>query len=325
LIERGVCICGNKINKGTKEFDILNDLLKNNNQVSKRSFLLDDRPDMVSIMNNLKKDLPERFKNILENKSRERIKNENNQKKLKEISNQLINSQDEEIGNIEKTIQCYQDERDSCFKNIGQEREQLIQIESQINTLKDKLDKLNSLKKQTESSQKIYKILETSYLKLTEIREHITQQVLKSVSNHTNEFFKELIWKKDDFEYVKFGEDYRVEVVKRDEKLNSLEILSTGEMKVLSLATLKALAQMSGFDYMPVFIDGPLENLDEEVRQNFLNMLPSFFINKQIFIFSLDSEKIIDFGKKHIDPENFFRLSRYDNSTSTIIKKFDFI
>lgn len=323
LIDKGICICGTKIEKNTPQFNCLNNLLIDNEQISKRSFLLDDRAEILSIIRSLKNDLPENFKNILSNISKERIRKDNNQQKLKEISQLLINAPDEEVGEIESTLQMFDEQLENCHKTIGQNTGDLAQTNQQITNTANELEKLNNNKKQIENNKKIIDTLNVSFVELTRIRAHVTQQVLNSVSRYTNKNFKEMIWKKDDFDHVSFDEEYRIEVVKHGQNQNCFDDLSTGENKVLSLATLKALAQMSGFDYMPIFIDGPLENLDEEVKENFLKIIPSFLTNKQVFVFSLDSKIIIDFGKEKIDPDKFFQLSRVKNSTSTVIKKFD--
>ncbi|MFA5745183.1 MAG: hypothetical protein WC887_03145, partial [Candidatus Paceibacterota bacterium] len=142
-------------------------------------------------------------------------------------------------------------------------------------------------------------------------------------SSRTDKYFKELIWKKGEFERVKFDDDYQISVHKTgNESVSVLQDLSTGELKVLGFATMKALAEISGFNEVPVFIDGPLEYLDEEVQASFLQQLPTFMPEKQVFIFSVDRESIVRFGNKNVKSSNFFRLTRDSSSLSTNVVAF---
>lgn len=322
LIEKQSCICGTPILSGSKELQTLNRLLENVEPLDSRSYLIEDKIEISNTIKDLQNTFPVEFKTIRERLAVERKKIDEIELELKEISEKLVKVPGQ-VGSIESTIRRLNEQIDLTSQEIGQIGILIKQKVEQITEYKNKLDKLIGERGRRKTEQRRMEFLEEAKDKIDYIRERLIVQVGKSVSNYTNQYFKELMWKKDEFQKVNFTDDFKVEVYKNGESSNDLEILSTGEMKVLSFATIKALAKLSGFNNVPVFIDGPLENLDKEVRNNFLEQLPDFFKDKQVFIFSLDSDLIEEFGRKVVRPENFFRLTRKGDSFSTIVEQYN--
>lgn len=316
IIESKICICGTAILDDSKELHNLHKLLADVEPLDSRNYLIEDKIEINSIIKDLQIGFQTEFKDIRERLAQERKRIEEIQLQLNEISEKLVKVPGH-VGDIESTIRRLDEQMELCSQEIGQTKGLIKQLEEKIIEYKTKLEKLNKESGKRKTEMKYLEFLEEAKEKVDYIREKLIIQVGKSVSNHTNEYFKELIWKKDEFERVSFTEDFKVEIYKKGENINSLEILSTGEMKILSLATIKALAKLSGFSNVPVFIDGPLENLDKEVRTNFLDKLPDFIQDKQVFIFSLDTDLIEDFGKRHVQDGNFYRLTRIGDSHST--------
>lgn len=322
LIESKVCICGTSILEGSKELHHLHKLLAEVEPLDSRSYLIEDKIEMNSILKDLSVNFHTEFKEIREKIAKERKRIEEIQLKLNEISEKLV-KEPGHVGNIESTIRRLDEQIDLGTQEIGLTRGDIRQLEEKILEFKTKLEKLNKESGKRRTEVAYLEFLEEAKEKVDYIRERLILQVGRSVSHYTNDYFKELIWKRDEFQRVSFTDEFNVEVFKRDEDTNSLEILSTGEMKVLSFATIKALAKLSGFSNVPVFIDGPLENLDKEVRTNFLDKLPDFIQDKQVFIFSLDSDLIEEFGRKHAQDGNFYRLTRNGVSNSTTVVPYE--
>lgn len=318
IIDNKKCICGTTIIDGSDESGCLHKLLVEVEPLDNRSYLIEDKIEINSIIKDLQINFQTEFKEIRERLAKERERIEEIQIQLNEISEKLMKVPDH-VGDIESTIRRLDDQIELSTQEIGAINSQVKQLDEKIIEYNNKLEKLNKENGKRRTEIKHLEFLEEAKDKIDYIREKLIIQVGKSVSNYTNDYFKELIWKKDEFQRVNFTEDFKVEIFKKGEDLNSLEILSTGEMKVLSFATIKALAKLSGFNNVPIFIDGPLENLDKEVRINFLEKLPDFIEDKQVFIFSLDSDLIEDFGKTHTQNGNFYKLTRKEGSLSTII------
>lgn len=322
IIDRKKCICGTTIIDGSTESKCLHKLLVEVEPLDSRSYLIEDKIEINSMIKDLQTGFQTEFSEIRERLAEERKRIGKKEMQLKEISEKLL-KEPGHVGDIESTIRRLDEQIDSSTQNIGATNSEMKQLDQNIIEHKNKLEKLNKERGKRKTEIKYFEFLEEAKDKIDYIREKLIVQVGKSVSNYTNEYFKELVWKKEEFEKVSFTEDFKVEVFKKGENLNSLEILSTGEMKILSFATLKALAKLSGFNSVPIFIDGPLENLDKEVRANFLEKLPNFIEDKQVFIFSLDSDLIENFGKKHAQNRNFYRLTRDGDSLSTTIKLYE--
>lgn len=323
LLEKGECICGTHISRGEESYNRLTSLRAKVSPLSERTYLIEDKVSINTLVKKIGQEIYANLNEIKANRAKARQKLSILETRLKEVQEKLVNAPEPEVGNIQVTLNEYNQQIESKHKEIGQHEFELNQTVKQIQEIQEKLSRLNQNKERFEMENKKANFLEEARDKVQYIRERIIEQVRQSVSLNTDKYFKELIWKKDEFEKVSFTENYDVEVIKKDSGLNSLKVLSTGEMKVLSFATIKALDLLSGFGEVPLFIDGPLENLDEQVQGNFLNLLPSFLENKQVFIFSLDKPVIIGFAKKNVKPSNFYHLIRDGVSRSTIVDKYE--
>lgn len=322
LIELGECICGTKLLEGKKELAKLQTLLKRVELVDKKSFLLEDSFEIKSILSALDL-LPKKLRDLREKRAKIDQEIEKTEKGLKEVRESLKKAPDEEIGNLEKTIQRMEDEQSNCDKQWGAASSDIDRFTKQQSEISDKI--LKSAKKNEEQrrQQAQYEFLETARAKVAEIRNILVDRVRRVVSMSTDKYFKQLIWKKDEYDKAEFTEDYEVRLRKVKKASDAFQELSTGEMKVFAYATIKALTEISGFEGVPIFIDGPLENLDVEVRANLLELLKVFMPEKQVFILSVDHDDIKQFGEKNVKKENFYRLTRdEDGSTSTAIKNF---
>jgi DNA sulfur modification protein DndD len=322
LIQKGICICGTDINKDSSTYKSLKKLRDEVSPLNRREYLIEDKVEINNLIKELNNIFPNNMKDLRMKKSRERQDIDNTQIQLKEIVEGLKKAPEEEVGNIAKTYSDIDEQVEENSQKIGQLKHKLKEIDEDVSKKEEEQMRLNKKKEQFEKDKRKLDLLEESKDKIDYIRQRLVDGVRKSVSLNTDRYFKDLIWKKDEFDKVNFNDNYEVEVNKRGESSSSLKILSTGEMKVLSFATIKALGQLSGFNEVPLFIDGPLENLDKEVEESFLETLPSFVAGKQAFLFSLDHDVIIEFGKEKVNPKNFFLLTREKGSKSTIIKQY---
>ncbi len=323
LIKNKQCICGTHINDGDSAYKYLNDLITKISPLSDRTYLIKDNVKVGSLIVKVSREIPNILKEIRNKRAQIRQRSITLKKQLDEIKEKLIHAPEREVGSIQITLNNNKNEIESRLKDKGQLELEIKQTTSQIQEILEKLEKMNRGKERFQMENNKANFLEEARDKLELIREKIIRQVRESVSAHTDRYFKELIWKKEDFDRISFTEDYSVEVLKRNSSSNSFKDLSTGEMKVLSLATIKALDILSGYSNVPLFVDGPLENLDEEVQENFLKFLPKFMENKHVFIFSLDKPVMLSFGNKVVAPENFYKLTRINSSHSTSIQKYD--
>jgi len=318
LIDKGECICGNKISKGCKEYEKLIKLLEDVEPKENRAFLLEDTFEINGILREINS-FRESINSLREKKVLIISKKDTVERELRETREKLKNAPDREVGSLESTIQRIEDQIEENIRDIGILEGEIKRNEELKHELTDRLAKLSMTQERNMLKAKKLDFSLKAKAKAEEIRSRIIDQVRRVVSLKTDKYFKSLIWKKDDFDRIEFSEDYKILVSRKGKNINSLEDLSTGELKVLGFATIKALGELSGFQKVPAFIDGPLEYLDSEVQNSFLNLLPQFMPDKQVFVFSVDRESILKFGKEEIKKCNFYNLNREKGGTETVI------
>jgi len=324
LLDRGVCICGTHLNDDSKYAKNLIELKNKMDPMNNKEFLIDDKAELNSMIKGLENSFINDFSSLRERRAKMRKLRDDQQRELREIHSKLENAPEEEIGDIESTIQKFDDQVDSLQQRKGVLNSTISELESKLADKKSEFSRATEKQLRLDVDSKKWKFLEEAKDKIDYIRSRIVDQVRKTISLNTDKYFKDLIWEKGKFERISFTENYEVEVYKRDGSPNYFEHLSTGELKVLSFATIKALAMISGFMNVPLFIDGPLEELGNDVQGNFLNMIPSFVENKQIFILSLGRESLFNFMKASVDKDNCYKFTRAKHGSyeTTYIDKF---
>ena len=79
----------------------------------------------------------------------------------------------------------------------------------------------------------------------------------------TENLFMDMIWKKNAFDQIKLGKNYRFQVLKSG--LDSFSTLSAGEGMTLAFSFIAALSSIAGV-YNPLVIDTPIARIDDEGR-----------------------------------------------------------
>lgn len=317
LLEREKCICGTVLKKGSAHYKELLKLIESYAApMEKRDYLNEDSYEIRSLLYSLESFYND-FARLRKLRSDLDKRNDDNELALKEISKQLLEAPEQEVGSLQVTIEKLSTDLEKLHEDIGGLSSEIKQLDLERQESQKTLEKNSGTINKKINQQKKLEITQEAEKRLSYIRDRIIHQVRESVSFRTNEYFKELIWEKDKFEKVKFTENYDVLVYKRNSNDSSLTELSTGERKVLGFAIIKALGEISGFKDAPVFIDGPLEYLDQEVAGNFVNQLPKFMPNRQVLVFSVDKPTMIEYGKLNLDKKDFYKIERLKDTTST--------
>jgi DNA sulfur modification protein DndD len=321
LIQDNTCICGNKITKGSKEFNNLKKILESVEDANRLKPILDDKIRIVNVINNINNFL-DRFESIRNKKIENSSKRDRLDRDFKNIKEELKNVPNGEVGNIEDSIERIERSIDEINAEKARIQMEIERDEKEIESLNNLIN--NELKKQKENEASIKKIeiIAESIEKLNKVRGRITGQIRTILSKNIEKYFKNLFWDIDDYEIIQFSDNYKLEIRKRGSDSNEVDF-SKGEKKVLGLSTLKAIAELSGFKNVPIFFDAPLTNLDTEVQENVLKMLPSFAPDKQVFVFNLDDREMINFAESNIKKNHIFWLVKdldYKRSTKIIQK-----
>lgn len=315
LLDSGVCICNRKIDNDSRNH--LNELLHEKQEADDKEFIIND----IYLLTSLQRQIKGKYETVLENKRKLREAEQRNsyiEQELKEISDNLINAPEKEIGDIEASMRMLQKESVDNQVTATKLSGEIEALGKQLKDEKVKLEKIADSQGKLKHNNDKLKLLERSISSASDIRDKVIDQIRRSVSSKTNENFRQLMWR-DVFKKVEFTDNYKINIQKEgvSEVLDET-CLSNGETKVLGFATIKALTELSGFENFPAFIDAPVEQLDQEVEKNLLDMLPNFMPNKQVFVFSLDGGAIVSFGKEHVDRDKLYKLiEREEKSTST--------
>lgn len=319
LLETKECICGKKIDSEDgselKLKKLLNDILP----ADRRAPLLSDRYSIQDIMRSLPSILSS-LEKLRNNRARTLNEIEQIERQLKNISEECMGSQEKEIigleeglTRIENFLDGYKREQTLLSCDLNQVAEQIKLLDEQI---KKEAAKNNSLKR----IQLRLEILEVARDNAGFIRERITDRVRKTISLNTKRYFEELFWDHSEYQDITFTEGYKLEVIKRGFSNPSTEF-SSGEKKVLGIAALRAIADLSGFSGVPIFFDAPLTKLGPEIEKNVLDMLPRLAPNKQLFIFNLDTNEMMKFAER-LPKGRVFELKKDPKAqNSTIIQK----
>jgi len=295
LLKGKKCICGRALGHDDGSEDALRKLLERIEPADRRAPLLEDRYPIQEFL----RQIPEIDSNLQELQSSRATllhEEENLERELKNISEELAGAPEAEISGLEDGIRRIEntldnDRRDEALivHRLHQIEEEVQEIDAQIRKDATEQGALGALKKRLE-------VLEAAKDSASFVRERITDRVRRVLSKSTEDYFRELFWEQEEYESIEFTADYKLNVKKRGFSEPSTEF-SSGEKKVLGIAALRAIADLSGFSGVPIFFDAPLTKLGPEIEENILKMLPRLAPNKQVFIFNLDVEKIIDFSK----------------------------
>jgi DNA sulfur modification protein DndD len=300
LLNKNECICGRPLDD--KEKDRLYNILKKIEPDYELFELLRDNParDLINTIEEFSRNRDEYISKITNLK--DNIKQ--NLQKLEEISNRLKSSEQVNIRELENKRTEYENNLQRLREYKGQLEYDKRKLEEEKRDLENKL--YEEMKKYNRYKKERYKLdlIDNAIKVLDEIKEERKREIKNKVSEKTDKFFKQLIWKKGVYNKVIINNDYSISVL--DDKNNDmLTVLSAGEREILALSFISAVREVINID-MPIIIDTPLARIDEENRENIAKLLPEYLTDTQMILLMTDTEytkeisKILDnyVGKK---------------------------
>ena len=244
---------------------------------------------------------------------------ENKQMKLKEISEKLKNYDSKEIVELEGKRASFdrqvsdnkmdlavyknkQEEDKKYMKDLKDDYNKELRKSQQFNTIREKLDFAT-------------KALEI----LSNIKDEYISEVREKISSNTDAYFKELIWKKKEYDKVDIDEDFDLQVFNKFGSNVKLD-LSAGERQVLALSFMAALKDITGYK-APVLIDTPMGRISKEPKDNIAECLPKYLKDSQLILLVTDSEYTPSVKDK-LDKRtaSSYRLSFNENTSSTAVE-----
>lgn len=287
LLQRETCICGTPLLPNSPQRSKLEEYLISGSSDRLIRYILDNRYLLNNLINNdiasFKAKRIDYGKDLVN--KQEKIDGIN--RNLKEISDKLTdNTMHESIKQLEEKRQELHELKDRLSEDIGWTESELEQKKREKERLEKELkEELRKEKHQEELSFKL-ELCENAIKKLTQIKDEIIKDVRSTVSNRTEKYFRELIWKKGNFT-ISIDENYNISVKSDDREI--LGILSAGEREVLALAFIAALRDVIDIR-LPVIIDTPLARISTEPRKNIAKLLPRYLDDTQLILLVTDQE-----------------------------------
>lgn len=314
---KGKCICGNIINEASvKSLELL---LKDINSSAENMYLYDSNIHLARISREIISSyglIKELKTHIIDTKAKI-----DNQSKLKKELSMKISHEGEVVGTLEDTIRRYDEEVDKIKKTIWQNEQDILSATSIKKELEDKLKESEMSKKLLVFHSTKRELLEEIIKKYQELLGESVKKTRSIMSNTIRVYFKELFWDTVEFTNIFLNENYEIILEKNiggNIVVQPLTQLSGGEKICLGYSLMKGLAELSGFSEVPVFIDGPISDIDEGVKETFLEKLPTFMMKKQLFIFFKADTSIERYISSNLNIIQAFRLEKRENGLTTV-------
>ena len=300
LLDNKICICGEPLEDGSDHYQHVLNLFNDTNPVT------DIEEEVNTLLGSTKvhiSDYPKNFKSDLAEIKKEGKNLEKERKALNdrivEIDNILDNMNAQNIIAIQNKLKSYRTSKETAIKES-------VSAELAIERSKDKLKKL--YKKEDEELKKAGKYDENerrlkfikNIKKISDsLRNEISEEMHNKLEKATTDIFTEMHWKTI-YDRVEIDENYLVTVFQKDGDINTANDLSDGGSLTLALAFTLALNSLSGFE-LPIVIDTPMGDLDEDIQMNIASFLPSYSKEKQITLLVKSKEYTKEFRESVID------------------------
>ena len=279
LLNKGQCICGEKIEEGDNHYNHLKQLISK--AVSKNN--LDKRLHNLHLFIDRNFNKPLFFKDELERYQKQinelEIKLKTIDSKLEEINEQIYDENKIGEGLKDKHFE-YQKRKDEELKNIGILETEINHKEDELKTLKKELEKsqsqndeLNLIRKRINLCEKSIEFLENKKnIKMNEIRKKLSQKL--------DEKFQEILRSNKS---AKIDENFKL-VIEENGKISPK---SRGESKLISLLFIACLIDLAreeelnkanddiqiGAGIYPIVVDSPYGELDTEYKKSISQVL----------------------------------------------------
>jgi len=317
LLDIKQCICGRKIEKGSKESVKLEGLLKKFDIADKKSFFQEGSFVIDNIVTMRIEPFSDNVKKLKKKFMEKKGEFERTQKMLSEHSERLKKDFGSVVGSIENTINDISSQIEELERKSGASEVTIEGLKTKVKEQESELEHIMKTKSKNEKEAKSYHKAKEMLDMMIKLKKNVVSRVREIVLEKTNDNFRTLCWKKD-FDQINILDDYELEVLDR-KGLNIFGSLSTGERKILGLSFLGALSTISGFN-VPIFIDNPFGMLDKQVQKNVAERLKNYLPGKQLFLFSLDShvsDEVGDILKREKDKIQIFSLN-YSNEITNV-------
>ena len=300
LLDNKICICGEPLEEGSDHYQHIYDLFNDTNPVS------DIQEEVNALLGKTEliiSEYPKNFKNELKNIKKKKNNLNNHKKELNnrmtEIDNTLENMDIEEIERVQKKLSSLRNSLETTIKEIGVLEESIKHSDKKLNKLRrDEKEELDKKGKYDENEKRLMFIKNVNNI-CKQLKNEISEEMHIKLESETSKLFTNMHWKTI-YEHVEIDDNYVVTIYQKDGDINTAEDLSTGGTLTLALAFTLALNSLSGFE-LPIVIDTPMGNLDEDIQMNIAEFLPDYSQSKQVTLLVKSKEYTKEFRNEVID------------------------
>ena len=294
LLDNKVCICGEPLEEGSEHYKHIKAMFDDTNPIT------DIEEEVNSLLGSTKVhilDYPKKFMDDLASlrkvKQNHRSEKQELNDRINEIDNILSNMNADEIIKIQNRLKSLRISKNSAIDEI-------VSLEAAIKISEKELNKLYKDEKEEMKKANLHEVNEArlDFIKNLKkisigLKDEISEDMHYKLEKITSELFTEMHWKTI-YDHVEIDDKYAVTVYQKDGDINSANDLSTGGTLTLALAFTLALNSLSGFE-LPIVIDTPMGNLDEDIQMNIAEFLPNYSKNKQIALLVKSKEYTKEF------------------------------
>ena len=296
-IDMGSCICGTKIEKGSKEHNCLLEVRKTAGSDEQESIytgvsaLLKSHQEIVKRFKLDYTEAAQRLKDVLSNSEQMRIE-------IDEISAQLFRVDDKKIAQLENEHVIQTRKRDDAIGDKGIANNARIEANNKLERYNQLLQRLDEQKsKHNIASRRMNKAAEVSEV-LSSLRESLTNQVRIDLSQRVEKTFQSIIRKPV---RAVIDEDYRLQVLKKSVSGEEYVVneQSTGERQVTSLSFISSIIALAKEKHSkktlffhgglyPLVMDSPFGALDDDYREKVAGSVSD--LAEQVIMFVSNSQ-----------------------------------
>ena len=293
LLDNKICICGEPLEEGSDHYNHIYDLFNDTNPVS------DIQEEVNALLGKTELIISEYPKNFKKDKNKLITQKQTLNDRITEIDNILENMDIEGIVRAQKKLSSLRKSLETTIKEIGVCEESINNSEKKLNKLRAKEKEELEKKDKHDENEKRLKFIKKINKICKELKKEISEEMHDKLENETSKLFTNMHWKTI-YEHVEIDDNYVVTIYQKDGDINTADDLSTGGTLTLALAFTLALNSLSGFE-LPIVIDTPMGNLDEDIQMNIAEFLPDYSQNKQVTLLVKSKEYTKEFRSEVID------------------------
>ena len=211
-----------------------------------------------------------------------------------------------------ENVKNIQQERSLLEDSNKKTRRTIVQLETFIENLKNKVKEYNEeyekSKAKSKGLEKLNReldLLKKSKIVIDESKEELLGEIREKVREKTEKTFLNLIWKKDTFRNIVLDKNYNLRLFNVD-GYECIGSCSAAERSFLALSFTLALHDISGIN-APLVIDTPISRVSDKNRENFAEVLKEVSLKKQIILLFTPSEYSEEI-KSVLEPINGFKV-----------------